>query len=101
MLFNMFLYVLYVLLGMISMNLLSNLWDNRGFVIVIGVIFVVQIILTEIGGTMGQMLRTVPLAANEYIIVIALSSLIIPFDLMRKFAVRRCDRMKPARKARH
>jgi Ca2+-transporting ATPase len=80
------------------MNLLSNLWDNRGFVIVIGIIFIVQIVFTEIG---GSMLRTVPLTTYEFIVVLFMASLIIPFDLLRKFVTLRCRHAKLARKARH
>lgn len=82
------------------MNLMSNLWENRGFVIVIGVIFVVQIVFTEIG---GSMLRTVPLTMYEFMVVLAMASFIIPFDLARKALIMRCKRMKvlAARKPRH
>lgn len=44
-------------------------------------IFVVQILFTYIG---GSVLRTVGLTFSEWVYVILLSVLIIPFDMIRK-----------------
>jgi P-type Ca2+ transporter type 2C len=71
-------------------NLLENLWDNKNFVVVESSIFIVQIVFTYIG---GSWLRTVGLQFHEWIIIIFLALLVVPFDLFRKtFIVPRIER---------
>ncbi len=64
-----------------ELNLLRHITENKGFLQVVAIIFIVQYILTEIG---GEMFRTVSLAPKEWLWVLALSFSIIPFDLLRK-----------------
>lgn len=62
-------------------NLLEHITDNRNFVLVVSLIFILQWIFTYIG---GSVLRTVPLEGFEWMVILALSVTIIPVDLMRK-----------------
>ena len=64
-----------------KLNLLDHLEENKSFIAVIGLIFVLQIFFTYIG---GEVLRTTPLEFGEWTIVFGLSLLIIPVDLLRK-----------------
>jgi len=63
------------------LKLFDNLSKNRGFLIVLGIIFLVQIVFSMFG---GKLLRTVPLLAHEWLYILAMSLIIIPFDLIRK-----------------
>ncbi len=65
----------------IKLNLFEHILENKGFLRVVALIFIVQIIFTYIG---GEVLRTAGLNAKEWSYVIALSILIIPVDLIRK-----------------
>lgn len=67
-----------------GMNLFEHIMNNKGFIRVVGMIFLIQIGITYVG---GEMFRTVPLTLNEWGWVLAFSILIIPFDLMRKYLV--------------
>ncbi|NLY44213.1 MAG: calcium-translocating P-type ATPase, PMCA-type [Clostridiaceae bacterium] len=64
-----------------SINLFEHLGENKGFLRVMGMILVIQIIMTYFG---GAILRTAGLVMDEWIFIIALSLLIIPVDLIRK-----------------
>jgi len=64
-----------------KLNIFDNLMKNPGFVIVSIIIFTVQVIFTEIG---GSVLRTIGLTVHEWVFVILIASLIIPFDMIRK-----------------
>ncbi|MCT4508821.1 MAG: calcium-translocating P-type ATPase, PMCA-type [Tepidibacter sp.] len=64
-----------------SINLFDNIKENRGFLKVVGLIFVVQIIMTYFG---GEILRTAGLYGKEWICIVALSVTIIPIDIIRK-----------------
>jgi len=74
-----------------TMNLLDHITENTGFVLVIMLIFAVQITFTYLG---GNILRTVPLTMQEWILIIGASVLIIPFDILRKLAMRRLTHSK-------
>eukprot|EP01125_Pyxidicula_operculata_P013893 TRINITY_DN4607_c0_g1_i1.p1 TRINITY_DN4607_c0_g1~~TRINITY_DN4607_c0_g1_i1.p1 ORF type:complete len:947 (-),score=285.47 TRINITY_DN4607_c0_g1_i1:192-3032(-) len=65
-------------------NVFEGIFENMGFLLVLGVIFFVQITFTYIG---GAVLRTVPLSSNEWIWIIGASFVIIPWDTIRKVAV--------------
>jgi len=52
--------------------------------VVLFIIFVVQIVFTMIG---GKLLRTVPLLPYEWGYIMALSFIIVPFDLVRKIII--------------
>lgn len=64
-----------------SLNLLADITLNLNFVIVVATIFIVQVTFTYIG---GPVLRTVGLTTDEWLLIIALALLIIPFDMFRK-----------------
>jgi len=64
-----------------NMNVLEHIGQNKDFLKVMGLVVVIQVIMTYLGGVI---LRTTPLALNEWLIVVALSLLIIPVDLIRK-----------------
>ena len=66
------------------MNLFDNIGGNTGFLKVMGLIVVVQIIMTYFGGVI---LRCFGLTASEWIFVIAMAFTIIPVDLVRKAIV--------------
>lgn len=67
-----------------GLNLLSNVKDNLNFFKVMGIIVIVQILMTYFG---GDILRTYGLNLHQWIFVIILSLLIIPLDLVRKFII--------------
>ncbi|GAB5370665.1 hypothetical protein AAMO2058_001512500 [Amorphochlora amoebiformis] len=64
-----------------KLNLIENVTKNMGFIIVIASIFLLQILFCQVGGTL---LRTVPLTLREWSCLTVISSLVIPFDLLRK-----------------
>ena len=64
-----------------ELNLFDHIKENKGFIRVVIIIFVVQFVLTEIG---GEMFRTLPMNFNEWLWVFLLSISIIPMDLLRK-----------------
>jgi len=67
-----------------SLNIFDHLFQNRGFVLVICLIFLVQVLFTYLGGTL---LRTVGLMPEEWILIIGASFIIIPFDFVRKILI--------------
>jgi len=69
-----------------KINVFDNVTQNRGFLAVMTTIFVVQIIFTYLG---GSFLRTEGLLISEWILIIAASVIIIPFDVCRKIFVGR------------
>ncbi len=64
-----------------DMRLFDHITKNKGFLKVVGLIFLVQVIITYIG---GEVFRTVALGATDWFWVLLFSILIIPFDLARK-----------------
>lgn len=67
-----------------STNLLHHVTANRGFVVVIPLIFLIQISFTYVG---GSVLRTVPLYSEEWLTLIAMASVLVPLDMLRKYLV--------------
>ena len=67
-----------------KMNLLDNIGGNKGFLEVMGLIVVVQIGMTYLGGVI---LRCFGLTATEWAFVIGMAFTIIPIDLIRKAIV--------------
>ncbi|GBC63306.1 calcium-translocating P-type ATPase, PMCA-type [Desulfonema ishimotonii] len=63
-------------------NLFGHILENRGFLRVVGMIFVIQVLITYFG---GEMFRTVPLLPVEWLYILGISIVIIPFDLCRKY----------------
>ena len=66
------------------MNLFDNIGGNTGFLKVMGLIVVVQVIMTYLGGVI---LRCFGLTGPEWLFVIAMAFTIIPVDLIRKTIV--------------
>ncbi len=64
-----------------GMNLLENINLNKGFLQVMALIVLIQVVLTYIG---GRVLRTTPLNMHEWLVVVAFSLSIIIIDLLRK-----------------
>jgi P-type Ca2+ transporter type 2C len=69
-----------------KINLLEEIRKNRGFLRIIGLILIVQVIFTYVGGTI---LRASPLLPKEWLLIVLLSLLIIPVDIIRKLILRR------------
>lgn len=63
------------------MNLFDNIGGNTDFLKVMGLIVVVQVAMTYLGGVI---LRCFGLTVNEWIFVICMAFTIIPIDLIRK-----------------
>lgn len=66
------------------MNLFDNIGGNTGFLKVMGLIVVVQVIMTYFGGVI---LRCFGLTLTEWAFVLAMAFTIIPVDLVRKAIV--------------
>ena len=64
-----------------NLKLLDHILRNKGFIQVVVIIFVVQFGLTYFG---GEMFRTIGLTAKDWVLVLGISFLIIPFDMLRK-----------------
>lgn len=62
-------------------NLFDHLFENKGFLGIVMLIFAVQIIFTYLG---GDILRTVGLTFGEWMWITLFSIVIIPFDMTRK-----------------
>lgn len=67
-----------------KINIFDHISGNRGFLGVLALIFTVQISFTYIG---GSILRTVPLLPHEWVYIILISIIILPFDTIRKIVV--------------
>jgi plasma-membrane calcium-translocating P-type ATPase len=64
-----------------KLNVFEHIKENPGFLRIMGLITVVQIVMTFVG---GEILRCKPLSVKEWLFVLALSVLIIPIDMIRK-----------------
>lgn len=64
-----------------KMDLFENISGNKGFLKVLGLIAVVQIAMTYLG---GSVLRCHGLGVTEWIVVLVMAVSIIPVDLIRK-----------------
>ena len=67
------------------LNLLSHLGKNPLFVITMTIVTVIQIVLIYYG---GSLFRTAGLSPRELLYILAIASLVIPFDLLRKSILR-------------
>ncbi|MGE0084471.1 MAG: calcium-translocating P-type ATPase, PMCA-type [Desulfococcaceae bacterium] len=63
-------------------NLFAHIFENNGFLKVVGMIFLIQVLITYFG---GEMFRTVALQPVEWLYVVGFSIVIIPFDMLRKY----------------
>lgn len=64
-----------------SLNIFKNITKNPGFIKVMGLILIIQVVMTYLGGTI---LRTQGLNLKEWLVVLGLSILIIPINIIRK-----------------
>jgi len=67
-----------------SLNIFDHLLQNSGFLSVVAVIFGVQISFSWL---FGKLLRTTALTVSEWLLVIALASVMVPIDALRKMVV--------------
>ena len=67
-----------------KLNIFDNITKNKGFIKVIGLIVIVQVAMTYLGGVV---LRCYSLNINEWIVVLIMAISIIPVDLLRKLIV--------------
>ena len=65
-------------------NVFEHIEENKNFIIVMGVIFILQTIIIEIG---GQVFSTTTLNAKALFVSMLLAVLIIPVDMVRKAIV--------------
>ena len=64
-----------------GLNLLKNISLNKGFVQVMALIVLIQVLLTYVG---GRVLRTAPLNAGEWCVVLLFAVSMLVVDLLRK-----------------
>ena len=69
-------------------NLFDNITQNKGFLRVMGIIAVVQVLMVYLG---GAVLRCYGLTAGEWGFVLLLAFSVIPVDLVRKMLVKGDD----------
>jgi calcium-translocating P-type ATPase len=68
------------------LNILGNITKNKVFLIIILFIVVVQIIMIYFG---GSVFRTSGLNINEFIVMLLISTTVVPIDLIRKIIIKR------------
>lgn len=68
-----------------GLNLFEHINENRGFIKVMGIIIVVQIALTFVG---GDFFKCTPINLLQWVIVIGMALTIIPIDMLRKLVVK-------------
>jgi magnesium-transporting ATPase (P-type) len=67
-----------------EMNLFDNIKGNKGFLKILGIIVVVQFLMTYLG---GSVMRCHGLNLTEWVVVFIMAISIIPVDLIRKAIV--------------
>lgn len=70
-------------------NIFDNLLKNKGFLRVIMLIVVVQVIMTYFG---GAILRSYGLTLSEWVMVLVMAIIIIPVDMARKVVFKRLSK---------
>lgn len=65
-----------------KINIFENIFRNKNFLRVIGLILLIQVLFTYLG---GNILRTVPITLHEWGIITLLAITIIPIDMFRKY----------------
>lgn len=66
------------------MNLFDNIGRNTGFLKILGIIAVVQVLMIYVG---GKVMNCVPLNGTQWLVIIGMAVSIIPVDLIRKAIV--------------
>ena len=67
-----------------SVNVFEHIKENMSFIKVMGVIVVVQIVLTLVG---GEVFSCTPISPSHWVVVILMALTIIPVDIIRKVIV--------------
>lgn len=67
-----------------KVNIFEYILENKGFIKVMGLITLIQVIMTFIG---GDVLRTAPMNLAQWLTVLGIAVMIIPFDIIRKLVV--------------
>ncbi len=67
------------------LNLLSHLHKNTGFVVIMTIVTIIQLLLVYFG---GALFRAAPLMPQELLRIFLFSALVIPFDILRKCLLR-------------
>jgi calcium-translocating P-type ATPase len=68
-----------------QINIFDNISKNKGFLRVMALIVIVQVLMTYLGGVI---LRCYGLVLNEWLFVLAMAVIIIPVDIARKAVTR-------------
>ncbi|GIW22929.1 MAG: calcium-translocating P-type ATPase, PMCA-type [Candidatus Sericytochromatia bacterium] len=68
-----------------KLNIFEHIKENPLFIYVMSGILILQVLLTYIG---GKLLNVIPLNLEQWLVIIFLSLLIIPFDMARKKIVK-------------
>lgn len=71
------------------LNLLGNIFKNKGFIVIILLISIIQIYIIYFGGTI---FRVTSLNFYQFLIIILLSGSVIPIDWLRKLWLRKRDK---------
>ena len=74
-----------------SLNIFENIKENPGFMKVMGIIVVVQIVLTFVG---GELFDCTPISVKAWAILLAFSLTIIPVDMIRKLIFKEEDELE-------
>ena len=69
-----------------QLNPFSHIRLNKPFIVIMGLVSIVQIIMIIVG---GEVFRTVPLDLRDFAIIILFALLVIPADMLRKIIVNR------------
>lgn len=72
-------------------NLISNLIKNKGFILIMILISIIQIFIIYYG---GELFRVAGLSVYEFFIIILLSATVVPFDWLRKVIVKKYQTYK-------
>jgi calcium-translocating P-type ATPase len=76
-----------------QLNLFDSISQNKGFLQVLALIVVIQVLMTYLGGVI---LRCYGLALNEWVFVAVLAFIIVPVDLIRKALIKSAGRRASA-----
>lgn len=72
-------------------NLISNLLKNKGFILIMILISMIQIFIIYYG---GELFRVAGLSIYEFIVIILLASTVVPFDWLRKIITKKYQTYK-------
>ena len=69
----------------IRLNIFTNIFKNKIFIFIIGIISIIQVFMIYYG---GNIFRTVGLNTKEFLIMILIAFTVIPIDLIRKLILK-------------